>query len=149
MEQTILLGKYEISWRNQSVSSFISEIFHFIKNNAGGIIKTPIGIALGFLNTHPSYWTIKIILRDDILYISSKNQVTVVVKSAYKNKLKYHFDKRKLKANGLPIDPSFQNEFVKYLMKERICFEPLTIEIGTETIKQSEEFGNLTLEDFD
>ena len=150
MNHLVLLDKYILDPKCQSKTGFIFEVSHFYKTGESGKWQTPIGIIVGYLEFRPHYWTVKVILRSDVYYASEENKIVVVVESAYADKLQYAIDYQKLKEKThLPIDSNFKSEFVKYLIKENICTEPLFLEVGIGSIKEHLQLGSLSLDDFD
>ena len=138
MKDTILLDKYLFLWKERNENVIVAEIRHYIKNEFGGILETPIGNLICFKEQKPIFWRIKIILRDDIKYSQTQNRIFVITKSAYKHKLNYYFEKLKDFVNPrFRAEKELDNEIKKYLLENNWISEPFSI---SRSIEKTENF---------
>jgi hypothetical protein len=150
MNDTILNNNYKLLWKDSNDKVFVAELRHFIQNEFGGRIETPVGVLLGFVEDRPKFWTVKLIIRNDITYSQTKNKVFVLTKSAYNNKIIYYWDKLvdRIMPN-IRIDQKLQEEIKKYLIHNNICNKPMSFSVSEETNKAVEFMGEIDLEDLD
>lgn len=150
MNETILLEKYKLIWKEINEKVFMAEIRFYNKNDFGGTLETPIGILVGFKEIRPEFWRVKIIIRNNITYNQSKNKIYVIFKPAYKRKIKFYFDKFiDFVMPNYKIEDNFKNEIKNYLFNNNICREPMSISISEELNKMSDFYGEVTIDDLD
>lgn len=148
MKDTILLEKYFILWKERNKNVIVAEIRHYIKNEFGGTIETPIGNLVCYKENIPVFWRIKIILREDIKYSQTKNRIFIITKSVYKRKLNYYFEKLKdLIKPRFRAEKELDSEIKKYLLENNWISEPLSISRSNEKSENFEFIGEI--EDFD
>ncbi|HSY60787.1 MAG TPA: hypothetical protein VK796_02875 [Cytophaga sp.] len=150
MNATILNHNYKLLWKDSNDKIFVAELRHFVQNEFGGSVETPVGVLVGFVEDRPKFWTVKLIVRNDISYSQTKNKVFVLTKSAYKNELTYYWDK--LVDTMIPnmrIDQKLQQDIKMYLINNNICSEPMSFSISEETNKAVEFIGEIDLEELD
>lgn len=138
MKNTILLDKYLFLWKERNENVIVAEIRHYMKNEFGGTLETPIGNLICFKEHKPIFWRIKIVLRNDIKYSQTQNQVFVINRSAYKHKLNYYLEKLKDFINPrFRVEKELDNEIKKYLLENNWISEPFSI---SRLIEKSESF---------
>jgi hypothetical protein len=138
MRDTILLDKYLFLWKERNDNVIVAEIRHYIKNESGGTLETPIGNLICYKEHKPVFWRIKIVLREDIKYSQTQNRISVITKSAYKRKLNYYFEKLKNFVNPIfRAEEKLDNEIKKYLLQNNWISEPFSI---SRSIEKSENF---------
>lgn len=138
MKDTILLDKYLFLWKERNDNVIVAEIRHYIKNEFGGTLETPIGNLICYKEHRPVFWRIKIVLREDIKYSQTQNRIFVITKSVYKRKLNYYFEKLKdFVKPRFRAEKKLDNEIKKYLLDNNLVFEPLSI---SRSIEKSESF---------
>lgn len=138
MRDTILLDKYLFLWKERNDNVIVAEIRHYIKNESGGTLETPIGNLVCYKEDKPVFWRIKIVLREDIKYSQTQNRIFVITKSAYKRKLNYYFEKLKDFVNPrFRAEEKLDNEIKKYLLQNNLISEPFSI---SRSIEKSENF---------
>ncbi len=144
MNTTILLEKYKLYWKEKNENVVVAELRHYIENEFGGTIETPIGIILCFKEESPIIWRIKIVLRNDVKYSQTRNQTYVRTKSAFKSLLNYYLIRfADFISSKYIVDPEFDKEIEKYLIENRICSEPYSISRTTEKSKYFEFVGQI------
>jgi hypothetical protein len=148
MKNTILLDKYLFLWKERNENVIVAEIRHYIENEFGGTLETPIGNLICFKEHKPVFWRIKIVLRDDIKYSQTQNRIFVITKSAYKYKLNYFFEKLKDFVNPrFRAEKELDNGIKKYLLENNWISEPYSI---SRSIEKSENFEFIgEIEEFD
>lgn len=148
MKDTILLDKYLFLWKERNENVIIAEIRHYIKNEHGGTLETPIGNLICYKEHRPVFWRIKIVLREDIKYSQTQNRILVLTRSAYKYKLNYYFDKLKDFVNPrFRAEKELDDEIKKHLLEINWISEPFSI---SRSIEKSENFEFIgEIEEFD
>ncbi len=148
MKDTILLGRYKFLWKERNENVIIAEIRHYLENEHGGVLETPIGNLICYKEDRPIFWRIKIILREDIKYSQTQNRVFILTKSTYRRKLNYYFDKLKDYANPrFRAEKELDNEIKKYLLENNLISKPFSI---SRSIEKSENFVFIgEIEEFD
>ena len=150
MNDVILNNNYRLVWKESNDKVFVAELRHFIENEFGGRVETPIGILVGFIEDRPKFWRVKLIVRSDMTYSQMKNKVFVLTKSAYKYKMIYYWDKLvDVIMPNFRIDKKLQEEIKKHLLNNNICFEPMSFQISEETSKAFEFVGEISIEGID
>jgi hypothetical protein len=96
MKDTIFLDKYKFLWKEKNDNVIVAEIRHYVKNEHGGILETPIGNLICFKEDRPVFWRVKILLREDIKFNQTQNQIFILAKSACQWKLNYYIEKIKI-----------------------------------------------------
>lgn len=148
MKDTILLDKYLFLWKERNENVIIAEIRHYLENEFGGTLETPIGNLICFKENKPVFWRIKIVLREDIKYSQTQNRVFIITKSAYKRKLNFYFDKLKDFFNPrFRAEKELDEEIKKHLLENNWISEPFSI---SRSIERSENFEFIgEIEEFD
>ncbi|WP_157514564.1 hypothetical protein [Mangrovimonas sp. TPBH4] len=148
MKYTILLDKYLFLWKERNENVIIAEIRHYIKNGFGGTLETVIGNLVCYKEYRPVHWRVKVVLREDIKYSQTQNQVFVFTKSAYKRKLNLYF--AKLKDFVYPrfkAEKELDIEIKKHLLENNWISKPFSI---SRSIEKSENFEFIgKIEEFD
>ena len=138
MKDTILLDKYLFLWKERNENVIVAEIRHYIKNEFGGTLETPIGNLIVYKEHKPIFWRIKIVLREDIKYSQTQNRIFVITKSAYKRKFNYYLEKLKDFVNPrFRAEKELDNEIKKLLLNNNWISEPFSI---ARSIEKSENF---------
>jgi hypothetical protein len=144
MKDNILLNKYKFLWKERNENVIIAEIRHHVENEFGGTLETPIGNLICFKEDRPVFWRIKIVLRDNIKYSQTQNQIFVLTKSAYRRKFSYYFDKLKDLINPrFRAEKELDNEIKKYLMENDLISEPFSISRSVEKSESFEFIGEI------
>lgn len=146
--EDILLDSYRLEWIDITDNSFTAEVFHFAMNSSGGSVSTPVGILNGFKKLYPEFWNVKLILRHHILYDELNNTTRVIVKSAYRSKLKYFIDKYVVLKNGLRVSSKLSSEIVNLLLAKGYCKEPCSITVSEEKENSYLSIGELSLDHY-
>lgn len=148
MQDTILLDKYKFIWKEKNKNVVVAEIRHYLENEFGGTLETPIGTLICYKEEKPIFWRIKVVLRDDIKFSQTKNQILVLTKSSYKYKLNYYLIKLKdLISPRFRAEKELNEEIKNYLIENNWISEPLSI---SRLIEKSESFEFIgEIEEFD
>jgi hypothetical protein len=150
MATDFLLNKYEVMWANITEISFVAIINHVAKNSHGGSLSIQVGLLIGFIEYHPSGWTVKIITRSDIKYNEVKNRTFVFGKTVFKHKLQYYIEKiQDVLFQNFRIDPNLEESIRKLLIDKKICTDPSSLSTIEENIKSFHFYGSTSFDDLD
>lgn len=148
MQDIILLNKYKFIWKEKNENVVIAEIRHYLENEYGGTLETPIGTLICYKEEKPIFWRIKILLREDIKFNQTENEILILTKSSYKYKLNYYLVKLKdLIRPRFRAEKELNEEIKNYLLENNWVSEPLSI---SRLIEKSESFEFIgEIEEFD
>ena len=150
MTEDFLLNKYAIIWTDITDKIFSAEIRHVDKNEFGGSLTTPVGILIGFIQSNPVRWEVKIVLRSDLKYSQTNNKTFVLSKTAFNNKLLYYIEKAKdVIFPNFRVDKNLEEEIRKLILTKNLCREPYSISTSEENKKSFRFYGSIKFDDID
>jgi len=150
MTEDFLLNKYDIVWTEITDKLFFAEIRHVDKNEYGGSLTTTVGIIIGFIQSTPVHWEIKIVLRSDLKYSETNNKTFVLSKTAFNSKLLYYIEKAKdVLFPNFRVDKNLEEEIRKLILNKKLCKEPYSIATSEEKKKSFRLYGTITFDDID
>jgi hypothetical protein len=93
-----------------------------------------VGYLIGFIEPaceySTEYWKVLMTVRDEIRYNVAKNSTYVFVKTAYKNKLKYHFQQLKEFTQDITrVNPKLPIKVQETLVQKGFCTPALAIQM--------------------
>ncbi|MNK72753.1 hypothetical protein D3C87_922370 [compost metagenome] len=150
METTILLDKYKLYWKESNENVIVAQIRHFVKNEFGGSIETPIGMLMCYQETSPKFWCVDLVLRNEIKYNHLKNNIFVFTKSQYRFKINYYIDLVKsLFSKPNKIDKKFEEEIQVFLLSKNFIIEPYLFSVQIQKQETFQFIGEIDENDFD
>lgn len=144
MDEILILNKYRLILIERNEKVLIAQIFHFLENEYGGILKTLVGNLVCFREESHQIWRIKFYYRNDIKYSHNHNRIFVFTKSSYKNKVLYYIDKVKdFIMPNIHVDKELDHEIVKILLDNKCISEPYSVSRLLEVEKEFKFIGNV------
>ncbi|TNE81461.1 MAG: hypothetical protein EP332_03470 [Bacteroidetes bacterium] len=145
MNDIILLNRYKLLWKERNEKVIVAEIRHYLQNEYGGTLETPIGMLVCYKENNPLFWNIKINLRSDIRYSQTQKHVWVMNESAFKFKWRFFIER----LNDI-IKPRFQpvkalDEAIKqHLITNNWISEPFAVSRSIEKTEDFHFFGDIS-----
>jgi hypothetical protein len=150
----LILDQYEIKIKSNSNGNIICEINHHYINNSGGDNITPIGFIIitkeEYSEPFLPHNRIQLFLRNDVRLDLKFNQIIVVSNpegqaGSDKNLLKYL---NEIKNSNMPFySEKLPDEIINYLLINRLCEEPIGMNICHFSYNGFREKGQLWEED--
>ena len=132
MIEKLILDEYKIIWASKFEFAMIGYIHHIVFNEYGGCLQTPVGHFSIHYVAFPGHWKAELFLTRNTRYDQKSRTTTVIAnpeRQAGDNKefLNYLLT---LQNSALPCHhPLLIKSFSNYLLSEKICTEPLLINI--------------------